>query len=93
MLHHFIEQVERLLTVLVLLLIGAALADGLLAEAVDARGTVLANGRAALDGDWLGMHGALSAPAWPVDEFRLYESVLAPGGSRYEPVVSYRLRA
>jgi NhaP-type Na+/H+ or K+/H+ antiporter len=32
-LHHFIEQIERLLTVLVLLLIGAALADGLLAEA------------------------------------------------------------
>jgi NhaP-type Na+/H+ or K+/H+ antiporter len=32
-LHHFIEQVERLLTVLMLLLIGAALADGLPAEA------------------------------------------------------------
>jgi NhaP-type Na+/H+ or K+/H+ antiporter len=32
-LHHFVEQVERLLTVLVLLLLGAALADGLLAEA------------------------------------------------------------
>jgi NhaP-type Na+/H+ or K+/H+ antiporter len=31
-LHHFVEQVERLLTVLVLLLLGAALADGLLAE-------------------------------------------------------------
>jgi NhaP-type Na+/H+ or K+/H+ antiporter len=31
-LHHFIEQVERLLTVLVLLLVGAAVADGLLSE-------------------------------------------------------------
>jgi sodium/hydrogen antiporter len=30
-LHHFVEQVERLLTVLVLLLLGAALTDGLLA--------------------------------------------------------------
>jgi sodium/hydrogen antiporter len=29
-LHHFVEQVERLLTVLVLLLLGAAVADGLL---------------------------------------------------------------
>ncbi len=44
-------------------------------------------------GDWLALHGALSTPPWPVDEFRLYESVLAPGGSVYEPVVSYRLRA
>ncbi len=31
-LHHFVEQIERLLTVLVLLLLGAALADGLLAS-------------------------------------------------------------
>lgn len=31
-LHHFVEQVERLLTVLVLLLLGAALGDGLLME-------------------------------------------------------------
>jgi NhaP-type Na+/H+ or K+/H+ antiporter len=31
-LHHFVEQVERLLTVLVLLLLGAALADGLVAR-------------------------------------------------------------
>jgi sodium/hydrogen antiporter len=31
-LHHFVEQVERLLTVLVLLLLGKALTDGLLAE-------------------------------------------------------------
>jgi NhaP-type Na+/H+ or K+/H+ antiporter len=31
-LHEFVEQIERLLTVLVLLLLGAALADGLLAE-------------------------------------------------------------
>jgi sodium/hydrogen antiporter len=30
-LHHFVEQVERLLTVLVLLMLGAALTDGLLA--------------------------------------------------------------
>ena len=32
-LHHFVEQVERLLTVLVLLLLGAALVDGMLAGA------------------------------------------------------------
>ena len=38
--------------------------DGLLAEAVDARGTVLATGRAALDGDWLGMHGLMVDPAY-----------------------------
>lgn len=31
-LHHFVEQVERLLTVLVLLMLGKALTDGLLAE-------------------------------------------------------------
>lgn len=31
-LHHFVEQVERLLTVLVLLLLGAALTDGVLAR-------------------------------------------------------------
>ena len=31
-LHHFVEQVERLLTVLVLLLLGTALTDGLLSE-------------------------------------------------------------
>jgi NhaP-type Na+/H+ or K+/H+ antiporter len=31
-LHQFVEQIERLLTVLVLLLLGAALADGLLSE-------------------------------------------------------------
>jgi NhaP-type Na+/H+ or K+/H+ antiporter len=31
-LHHFVEQVERLLTVLVLLLLGASLTDGLLSE-------------------------------------------------------------
>ncbi len=31
-LHHFVEQIERLLTVLVLLLLGMALADGLLAR-------------------------------------------------------------
>jgi len=30
-LHHFVEQIERLLTVIVLLLLGAAIADGLLA--------------------------------------------------------------
>lgn len=40
-LHHFVEQVERLLTVLVLMLIGAALADGLL-SAVDWRHALFA---------------------------------------------------
>jgi 2'-5' RNA ligase len=43
-------------------------------------------------GGWLAAHGTLAAGPWRVDEFRLYESALAPGGARYEPVVSYRLR-
>jgi 2'-5' RNA ligase len=43
-------------------------------------------------GGWLAAHGALVAPPWRVEEFRLYESVLTPAGSAYEPVVNYRLR-
>jgi 2'-5' RNA ligase len=50
------------------------------------------SGAAGPIGGWLATHGALAAPSWRVDEFRLYESVLAPGGSQYEPVVAYRLR-
>jgi 2'-5' RNA ligase len=42
---------------------------------------------------WLAEHGTLRAPTWPVEEFRLYESVLTPAGSAYEPIVSYRLRS
>jgi ribosomal protein S18 acetylase RimI-like enzyme len=38
-------------------------ADGVLAEVVDGDGTVLASGRAALDGDWLGMHELVVDPA------------------------------
>ena len=38
--HHFVEQIERLLTVLVLLLVGMALADGLLAT-ISTRDVVL----------------------------------------------------
>jgi 2'-5' RNA ligase len=43
-------------------------------------------------GGWLAAHGALTTPPWRVEEFRLYESVLSPAGSAYEPVVSYRMR-
>lgn len=43
-------------------------------------------------GDWLAANSALHPEPWRADEFRLYESTLAAGGSRYEPVVSYRLR-
>ena len=50
------------------------------------------NNSAGAVGGWLAAHGALTAPPWRVDEFRLYESVLTPAGSAYEPVVSYRLR-
>lgn len=41
---------------------------------------------------WLADHSALSAPPWPVDGFRLYESTLTPGGSLYDPVIEWRLR-
>jgi len=50
------------------------------------------SGAAGPVGDWLSAHGALSAGPWPVTEFRLYESQLAPGGSRYAPLIAYRLR-
>jgi 2'-5' RNA ligase len=43
-------------------------------------------------GGWLAAHGALRSETWVVDEFRIYESTLAAGGSAYEPVVGYRLR-
>lgn len=50
------------------------------------------SGAAGPIGGWLAAHGAMTAPTWRVDEFRLYESVLTPHGSAYAPVVSYRLR-
>ena len=40
---------------------------------------------------WLAAHERLRSAPWMVDEFRLYESVLAPGGAEYEPVVRYAL--
>lgn len=43
-------------------------------------------------GTWLARHGDLAAPAWPVDEFRLYESTLGSGGADYTPVARYPLR-
>lgn len=49
-------------------------------------------GRSGPVGDWLAVNGALSAGPWPVDEFRLYESQLSAAGSRYAPIISYRLR-
>jgi len=49
-------------------------------------------GRSAPVGDWVAANGTLAAGPWSVDEFRLYESQLTPGGSLYEPIISYRLR-
>lgn len=43
-------------------------------------------------GGWLAAHGTLAAGPWEVREFVLYESRLAPGGSQYEPLVSFSLR-
>lgn len=51
------------------------------------------NGGAGPLGDWLAANGTLAAPQWQVEEFQLVESTLGTGGSHYEPVVSYRLRA
>lgn len=42
-------------------------------------------------GDWLARNGALSAPAWPVASFRLYESRLGAGGSVYVPLAEWPL--
>nr|WP_202390227.1 RNA 2',3'-cyclic phosphodiesterase [Tsuneonella aeria] len=42
-------------------------------------------------GEWLARHGALSAPPWPVTSFRLYESTLAPTGSRYTTLAKWPL--
>lgn len=41
---------------------------------------------------WLAAHGALRSEPWTVDEFRLYQSELTPGGAEYETVVRYPLR-
>lgn len=41
---------------------------------------------------WLGAHEGLRSEPWPVEDFRLYESVLAPGGALYEPLLRYPLR-
>lgn len=43
-------------------------------------------------GAWLARNGDLTAPAWPVDEFRLYESTLGSGGADYISVARYPLR-
>jgi 2'-5' RNA ligase len=43
-------------------------------------------------GHWLAAHGTLTSGPWPVGEFTLYESRLSPGGSIYEPLVSFNLR-
>jgi 2'-5' RNA ligase len=40
---------------------------------------------------WLVLHEALRSEPWPVEDFRLYESELAAGGARYEPVARYQL--
>lgn len=40
---------------------------------------------------WLAQQGRLTAPAWPVERFVLYESQLAESGASYTPVVQYLL--
>jgi 2'-5' RNA ligase len=42
-------------------------------------------------GHWLAAHGTLRSEPWEVREFVLYESRLSPGGSIYEPLVSFSL--
>lgn len=42
-------------------------------------------------GHWLAAHGTLRSDPWEVREFALYESRLLPGGSIYEPLVSFSL--
>jgi RNA 2',3'-cyclic 3'-phosphodiesterase len=42
-------------------------------------------------GDWLARHGDLTAPAWPVGAFRLYESRLGSGGSAYACIAEWPL--
>lgn len=41
---------------------------------------------------WLAAHGTLSAGPWDVEEFVLYESVLRPEGSFYDPLMDFPLR-
>ncbi len=40
---------------------------------------------------FMGLHGGLSSPAWPVSDFRLYESHLGHDGATYECVARYPL--
>ncbi|MBS0472520.1 MAG: RNA 2',3'-cyclic phosphodiesterase [Proteobacteria bacterium] len=42
--------------------------------------------------DWLTDHALFTAPAFEVDEFQLYSSVLTDDGSIYRPERTYRLR-
>jgi 2'-5' RNA ligase len=41
---------------------------------------------------WLADHGALTTPAFAVEEFLLYESHLGSGGASYEAIARYPLR-
>lgn len=43
-------------------------------------------------GGWLARHGTLAVGPWEVEAFALFESRLTPGGSQYEPLVSFSLR-
>lgn len=49
------------------------------------------SGGAAGAGDWLTRYGDLTAPAWPVSAFRLYESRLGSGGSAYVSLAEWPL--
>lgn len=42
-------------------------------------------------GAWLAAHGDLSAAAWPVTSFRLYESRMGHGGSAYLSIADFPL--
>lgn len=43
-------------------------------------------------GDWLARHADFASKPWTVEDFRLYESVLAPGGSEYSAVARFPLQ-
>lgn len=48
-------------------------------------------GHTAGAGEWVARHGALNAPPWPVNAYRLYESQLGKGGSMYRTLAEWPL--
>ena len=42
-------------------------------------------------GDWLAKHSNFATDPWMVEDFRLYDSLLSPGGSLYTEIARYPL--